>query len=118
MVSNADQANLDGDSLGNVCDTDDDGDGVADGVDNCPLAANPKQSDGDVDGLGDACDTSDESLAAPGPGSRTLPGPGFRTLLPAPVHVSHTSLTLLWLMTLMIGTMGVRGTFAISRRSI
>jgi hypothetical protein len=118
LVSNADQANLDGDSLGNVCDTDDDGDGIADGVDNCPLAANPKQSDGDVDGLGDACDTSDESLAAPGPGSRTLPGPGFRTLLPAPVHVSHTSLTLLWLMTLMIGIMGVRGTFAISRRSI
>ena len=110
MVSNADQANVDGDSLGNVCDTDDDGDGVADGADNCPLAANPKQSDGDDDGLGDACDTSAESLAAPGPGSRTL--------LPAPVHVSHTSLTLLWLMTLMIGTMGVRGTFAISRRSI
>jgi len=33
-----------------------DGDGVADGADNCPRVANPDQADGDGDGLGDACD--------------------------------------------------------------
>jgi hypothetical protein len=33
-----------------------DGDGVADGEDNCPLAANADQNDTDLDTLGDACD--------------------------------------------------------------
>jgi subtilisin family serine protease len=36
--------------------TDTDGDGVADGADNCPNAANPGQLDTDGDGQGDACD--------------------------------------------------------------
>ena len=39
-----------------VPDTDNDGDGNADCVDNCPNDANPAQEDGDVDGVGDACD--------------------------------------------------------------
>ena len=38
------------------CDPDTDGDGVLNGVDNCPLVANPEQTDTDGDGLGDACD--------------------------------------------------------------
>ena len=33
-----------------------DGDGVADGTDNCPAVANADQADGDGDGVGDACD--------------------------------------------------------------
>jgi hypothetical protein len=47
--------------LGNVCVgaediTDDDHDGVDDGIDNCKGAANPTQHDEDQDGRGDACD--------------------------------------------------------------
>jgi hypothetical protein len=42
--------------------TDIDGDGVEDGVDNCPNTCNPLQLDADNDGIGDVCD------AAPGCG--------------------------------------------------
>ncbi|OQY45468.1 MAG: hypothetical protein B6247_28980, partial [Candidatus Parabeggiatoa sp. nov. 2] len=59
--ANADQANNDGDALGDVCDTDDDNDGVKDGADNCPLVVNADQTDTDGDGAGDACDTDDDN---------------------------------------------------------
>jgi len=42
-----------------------DRDGIADGADNCPFAANLDQADGDGDGLGDACDNCP---AQPNPG--------------------------------------------------
>src|SRR5437762_5613150 len=35
---------------------DSDGDGVPDGIDNCPFTYNPDQADRDSDGVGDACD--------------------------------------------------------------
>ena len=72
------QANLDGDPLGDACDDDRDGDGalnasdafpddaaetadtdsdtVGDNTDNCPSDANADQLDLDSDSLGDACD--------------------------------------------------------------
>ncbi len=49
-------ANTDGDAFADCVDTDDDGDGVPDGTDNCPLVANPTQTDTDNDGIGDVCD--------------------------------------------------------------
>jgi hypothetical protein len=68
--SNPDQKDIDLDTLGDVCDADDDndrvcdaagaGNGVCSGVDNCQFAANPQQEDVDDpgvgDGVGDACD--------------------------------------------------------------
>jgi hypothetical protein len=83
-IANADQADADGDSFGDVCDTcsgwgsadadadgvcepddqcagpgayDADGDGLCELTDNCPWNANPDQSDADGDGYGDACDS-------------------------------------------------------------
>ena len=38
------------------CDSDWDGDGVANPGDNCPLVDNPLQEDTDLDGVGDSCD--------------------------------------------------------------
>jgi hypothetical protein len=47
---------------------DSDGDGVANGDDNCPDVANPDQADADGDGTGDACD------GCPNDPDRTEPG--------------------------------------------
>ncbi len=79
---NPDQANFDGDHLGDVCDPDDDNDnltdetewerqtnpldpdsdddGFRDDQDNCPLTVNPEQIDTDGDGYGNACDDDDD----------------------------------------------------------
>ena len=59
-------------NTGNNCSTgvqiavfDTDGDGVADGDDNCPAVANPVQTDKDADGEGDACDSDDDNDGMP-----------------------------------------------------
>ena len=57
---NADQANFDGDALGDACDPDDDNDGVADGDDAFPLDPS-ESSDVDGDGLGDNADPDDDN---------------------------------------------------------
>jgi hypothetical protein len=77
-TANPDQANLDGDALGDACDPDIDGDGVVNGqdafptnpnesadtdgdgignnADNCSILPNANQADLDGDHVGDACD--------------------------------------------------------------
>ena len=67
-IYNTNQLNSDGDLLGDLCDDDDDNDGVPDLMendfdgdnylndsDNCPWVANSDQLDSDGDGVGDAC---------------------------------------------------------------
>lgn len=67
-VSNTDQADADGDLIGDACDQpaasptplppplDSDGDGIVDTSDNCPNTANADQANADNDNLGNACD--------------------------------------------------------------
>ncbi|MGQ0795969.1 MAG: thrombospondin type 3 repeat-containing protein, partial [Nitrosopumilaceae archaeon] len=57
LVDNPDQADTDGDGIGDACETDDDDDGTPDETDNCPLVVNADQADTDGDGIGDACET-------------------------------------------------------------
>jgi hypothetical protein len=56
-----------------VANTDSDGDGVADCVDNCPAFANPLQIDSDEDGVGDGCD----NCAGPNPDQLDSDGDGL-----------------------------------------
>jgi hypothetical protein len=55
MVANKEQADLDDDGIGDVCDSDRDGDGVDNETDNCPLDVNSDQLDADRDGVGNVC---------------------------------------------------------------
>lgn len=55
LSPNPDQADMDEDGSGDLCDQDADGDRVPDEQDNCPLVSN-NQQDSDGDGIGDACD--------------------------------------------------------------
>lgn len=72
LNANTNQANNDGDAMGDVCDPDDDNDTIPDvetpnegdgttGPDNCPFTANTNQADNDNDGIGDVCDSDDDN---------------------------------------------------------
>jgi hypothetical protein len=65
VLTNAGLADLDMDGAGDVCDADDDGDGVPDAVDNCPVQPNAGQADLDKDGAGDVCDPDDDADGVP-----------------------------------------------------
>lgn len=67
LIGNSDQADTDGDGIGNVCDQDDDNDGINDTIDNCPLIANPNQEDDDNDGIGNSCDDDSDNDGVPNP---------------------------------------------------
>lgn len=56
LKHNVDQADMDEDILGDVCDPDKDNDGFSNGTDNCPSQINPEQENVDSDGFGDICD--------------------------------------------------------------
>ncbi|MCA9543811.1 MAG: thrombospondin type 3 repeat-containing protein, partial [Myxococcales bacterium] len=58
FTGNIDQADADGDGVGDACApaADTDGDGVPDALDNCVQVFNADQTDTDGDGSGDACD--------------------------------------------------------------
>ncbi len=58
---NTDQADQDGDGMGDVCDDDSDGDDIPNVDDNCADFYNPAQEDFDEDGIGDLCDDDDDN---------------------------------------------------------
>lgn len=59
-INNEDNSRLLVNVAGWLCQSDRDGDGVANEDDNCPDDANADQADFDDDGLGDACDDDDD----------------------------------------------------------
>jgi len=61
VVANANQADSNGDGIGDACATDSDGDGVQNAADNCPTIANPLQENNDGDAFGDPCDGDDDN---------------------------------------------------------
>jgi hypothetical protein len=74
-IANPDQADSNGNGIGNVCEAiaaDADGDGVADSVDNCPTTANPNQADTDGDGIGNVCDPTPQADVFNWPGNTHL----------------------------------------------
>jgi hypothetical protein len=67
-TANANQADADGDHIGDACDSifnDADADGVGDALDNCPAVANASQANLDKDKTGDACDTDIDGDTVP-----------------------------------------------------
>tara|TARA_B100000674_G_scaffold498686_2_gene538657 strand:- start:4536 stop:5642 length:1107 start_codon:yes stop_codon:yes gene_type:complete len=72
-IANSDQRDLDRDGQGDVCDDDDDNDGVVDARDNCPMKYNPAQEDVDENRIGDACEPSRTLWVKTGSGERNDP---------------------------------------------
>ena len=64
QIYNPSQTNYDGDTLGDICDGDDDAEGIADSVDSCPMGAlgwtSNNTTDHDTDGCKDDIEDSDD----------------------------------------------------------
>ncbi len=62
LIANANQADVDGDLIGDVCDplNDQDADTIADSSDNCVTTPNTDQANNDGDAMGDVCDPDDD----------------------------------------------------------
>jgi len=58
LLANADQTNTDGDSMGDLCDPDDDNDGLSDGDETSVYGTLPLNPDSDGDGLNDGFEVS------------------------------------------------------------
>jgi hypothetical protein len=58
FVPNPSQVDADFDGEGDLCNSDDDDDGILDDLDNCPLIPNATQPNSDGDSAGDSCDCS------------------------------------------------------------
>jgi Thrombospondin type 3 repeat len=73
-VANADQANFDGDAAGDLCDDDDDADGLSDAIEG-QIGTNPRSTDSDGDGKADGADSCPTLSAATADGCPVIPGP-------------------------------------------
>ncbi|MHB8632722.1 MAG: thrombospondin type 3 repeat-containing protein [Thermoplasmatota archaeon] len=97
-IPNADQADLDHDGIGDVCDIDMDGDGINDKLapgdgaltllDNCPTVPNPDQRDSVGDGVGDACRVANPVPAASAPAAHGHARPAPAPLFPLALAVA------------------------------
>ena len=103
-TANADQADYDGDGIGDECDlwpydpdNDIDGDGVSGNIDNCPNTHNDDQADMDHDGIGDVCDddtdgdgvlnVDDNCPFTPNPGQEDADGDGIGDVCDCVIYV-------------------------------
>jgi hypothetical protein len=83
-VANPDQANGDGDALGDACDEDDDGDGLPDAIE-AALGSNALNPDTDGDGRPDGTDSCPKLGASTVDGCPVIAAPLAQAELPAPV---------------------------------
>ncbi len=86
---NPDQSDVDGDSIGDVCDPDADNDGLLNENDNCDLIVNVGQEDADADQVGDPCDNCPSVF---NPAQLDEDNDGVGDLCDGKVHIYTTTL--------------------------
>ncbi|WP_241148048.1 choice-of-anchor B family protein [Lacinutrix jangbogonensis] len=76
QIANPDQADLNGNGIGDACEpnADSDNDGIPDTEDNCINTPNPDQADTDNDGIGDACETGTNPITPLSPCENGMAG--------------------------------------------